>query len=290
MMQRRCTQRQFLLRPDAKTNNAFVYTLAEAAKRFGVQVILPQMMSNHYHSAVVDPEGTEVEFRERFHKLMAKSQNALRGRWENMWAAEEPCTVEVACTEDDLLEKLVYIACNPVLDGLVDRVDHWPGPRFLQALLTGRPLRATRPKHFFREHGDMPLEVELELKLPDYITDKPQFLEKLKQRVAEVETRCLRERMSSGKRVVGRRTVKRQYWGDSPSSREPRRTLRPRVAARSKWHRIALLQRNKLWEAAYRRAYERWRDGDSTAEFPYGTYRLRVFGNVHVRPGLPDQT
>jgi hypothetical protein len=29
---RRCTQREFLLRPDEETNNAFVYALAEATR------------------------------------------------------------------------------------------------------------------------------------------------------------------------------------------------------------------------------------------------------------------
>jgi hypothetical protein len=33
MITRRCTQRQFLLRPDRETNNAFTYCLIEAALR-----------------------------------------------------------------------------------------------------------------------------------------------------------------------------------------------------------------------------------------------------------------
>jgi len=33
MITRRCTQRQFLMRPDDETNNAFIYCLAEAASR-----------------------------------------------------------------------------------------------------------------------------------------------------------------------------------------------------------------------------------------------------------------
>ena len=36
MITRRCTQRQFLLRPDEQTNNAFLYCLAEAAQRCDV--------------------------------------------------------------------------------------------------------------------------------------------------------------------------------------------------------------------------------------------------------------
>jgi len=114
-MSRRCTQRQFLLRPDDETNNAFTYCLAEAAQRTDVHVILSQMESNHHHTMAYDPHGRQVEFREHFHKMLAKSQNALRGRWENLWSSEEPYTVEVM-SADDLLDKLVYIATNPVKD------------------------------------------------------------------------------------------------------------------------------------------------------------------------------
>lgn len=42
IIQRRCTQRQFLLRPGDETNNAFTYLLAEASQRFGIDVIPPQ--------------------------------------------------------------------------------------------------------------------------------------------------------------------------------------------------------------------------------------------------------
>src|SRR5215212_10204097 len=35
LITRRCTQRQFLLRPDRDTNNAFTYCLIEAAQRCG---------------------------------------------------------------------------------------------------------------------------------------------------------------------------------------------------------------------------------------------------------------
>jgi hypothetical protein len=44
---RRCTQRQFLLRPDDKVNQALEYCLAEAAMRFGVTVLWFMAMSNH---------------------------------------------------------------------------------------------------------------------------------------------------------------------------------------------------------------------------------------------------
>jgi len=106
MITRRCTQRQFLLRPDQPTNAAFTYCL----------------------------------------------MNALRGRWENFWSSEQVCVVKLVGREA-VMDKLVYTATNPVQDHLVDRAHHWPGINGLPALLAGRCLRATRPRHFFRPEG-----------------------------------------------------------------------------------------------------------------------------------------
>jgi putative transposase len=278
---RRCTQRQFLLRPDAETNNNFTYCLAEAAQRFGIVIILSQMESNHHHTILYDPDGREVEFREHFHKMVAKSQNALRGRWENLWSSEESCVIEVL-TAEDLLDKLVYTATNPVKDGLVERVHHWPGPNFVHALLSGRRMTARRPRHFFRAHGVMPPEIELEVKFPDHLERRAELLVELRRRIALVEETCARVRAQTGRKVLGRRSVLRQSWRDSPTTREPRRGLRPRVAARNPWRRIMALQRNMEWQAAYRDARTKWLAGASVT-FPFGTYWLLRFAHVRVQ-------
>jgi hypothetical protein len=183
---------------------------------------------------------------------------------------------------EDLLNKLLYIAINPVKDGLVENVSDWPGPKFVAALLSGKPMHALRPKHFFRDDGPMPEAVELVLKLPDDFPDKEAFLAELARRIQRVEEVWKKKRAKSGRRVLGRRRVLRQSWRDSPTTREPRRGRRPRVAARSKWHRIAVLQRNKQWEKEYRDARTKWL-AKLPVEFPYGTYWLERFAKVAVK-------
>jgi hypothetical protein len=84
-----------LLRPDPATNNAFLYCLIAAAVRCEIGVLLPCAMSNHYHVVIFDRAGRYPEFIEHFHKLLARSQNALRGRWENFWSPT-PAGVSVA--------------------------------------------------------------------------------------------------------------------------------------------------------------------------------------------------
>jgi len=50
LLTRRCTQRQFLLRPDPATNNAFLYCLIDAALHCEIEVLLAYAASNHYHA------------------------------------------------------------------------------------------------------------------------------------------------------------------------------------------------------------------------------------------------
>lgn len=277
---RRCTQRQHLLRPDPVTNETFLYCLAEAAQRYGIRVVLPVAMSNHHHTVVYDPEGRIIEFTEHFHKMLAKALNAHRGRWENLWSSEPPCLVQLV-EEQDVLDKLVYVALNPVKAGLVERVHHWPGVHGLAALLNGRPLVARRPRQFFRATGSMPEEVTLELSLPPHIEDVDGFLRALRERVAAEEARLGAERRRAGRSVLGRRGVLQQDWRSRPTSQEPRRGLRPRVAARSVWARVEALQHNRAFINAYRAARAAWLAG-LEAVFPAGTYWLRRFARVTV--------
>lgn len=282
MLTRRCTQRQFLLRPDEETNNAFTYCLAEAAQRFEIEVILPQQMSNHHHTTLFDRHGRIIEFTEHFHKMLAKCINALRGRWENLWSTESPCIVELVDVAD-VIDKIVYVATNPVLDDLVERVHHWPAAKFVPAMLAQRTVAAHRPKFFFRDDGFMPESVELTLTIPPELGCAAEMLGHIAARIELVELEHMRRRAETGKRILGRRCVLRQSWRDSPTSREPRRNLRPRVAARSKWSRVAALRRNREFQHAYRYARTLWLLG-KTVTFPAGTYWLQRFAGVAVEP------
>jgi REP element-mobilizing transposase RayT len=281
MITRRCTQRQFLLRPDKETNNAFLYCLADAAQRCNIAVLLTCAMSNHHHTVIFDRDGTVPAFTEHFHKLLAKCQNAWRGRWENFWASEQVCVVHLV-DPVDVMHKLVYVATNPVKDRLVEKAHHWPGVNGLAALLGGHTLHATRPRHFFRATGPMPAAVTLTLALPPELGDSQPLLDELRAQVATTEAAAAAERLRTGARVLGRRMVLRQSWHACPTSLEPRRNLRPRLAARSQWARLEAIRRNREFLAAYRNARAHWLGGAKVA-FPAGTYWLRRFAHVPLQ-------
>jgi REP element-mobilizing transposase RayT len=282
MVTRRCTQRQLLLRPDRETTKAFLYCLAFAAQRAEMRVLAFLAHSNHHHTIVIDTHGRMPEFLESFHKLVAKHQNALRGRWENFWASEATSVVELMGPED-ILAKMTYVLTNPVKDGLIDRADQWPGASSLRANLNGKPLSARRPTRFFRKDGDLPGSVTLNIEQPPGLDDlgSAEWRKLLADRIRVSEAAARDERYTGGRRILGRAEVLRQRPTDRPQSQEPRRQMNPRVASVNKWARIETIQRNKAFVAAYRAARNLWKIGVA-AFFPEGTYWLRRFAGVPI--------
>lgn len=285
MITRRCTQRQFLMRPDRETNNAFIYCLAEAAARYRIDVLFTVAMSNHHHTGIFDREGNYPEFLEHFHKLFAKCQNALRGRWENFWSSEQTSVVRLV-DPDDVIDKLVYALSNPVKDGLVEKAHHWPGVSSLEYHRHGTMLTATRPRHFFREDGGMPQSVTLSFARPpgfDRMSDGD-LRRLLEERILRVELHAHEERRRTGRSVLGRRGVLNQLWSDRPATHEPRRALDPRLAARNKWGRIEALLRSRSFRDAYAAARATFIAGTRDVLFPSGTYWLRRFASALCAP------
>ena len=121
----------------------------------------------------------------------------------------------------------------------------------------------------------------LRFTVPEELGDTATVLGDIRERIAAVEAEQTLMREDTGRNVLGRRAVLRQSWSGSPTTFEPRRNLRPRVAARSKWSRIAALLRNHAFVKAYQRARAAMLMGISVP-FPPGTYWLRRFVGVPV--------
>lgn len=282
---RRCTQRAFLLKPCEMTNQAFLYCLGEAAERCNVALHWVQVLSNHYHLGCYDSEGRFPELIEQLHKMVAKVMNAHWGRWENFWATEQTSVVELVEPHDSF-DKMIYSLTNPVKDHLVERVTDWPGASSLDAQLFAKDITVRRPHKFFADDGAMPEEVTLRFTRPrgfEHLSHEA-WVDKIRQAIAEREASAARDRAERGIGIVGRKQIRRQSPFDSPNSHAPRRKLSPRVAAKNKWRRIEVLQRNKRWQLAYAEALKAYRTGEKPAVFPAGTYKLRVQYNVACEP------
>jgi len=292
MITRRCTQQLFLLRPDDATNQAFLYCLALAASLFNIGVLVSCAMSNHHHTVIYDRDGTYPQFIEYFHRLVARSQNVLRGRRENFWSSHQTSVVRLV-DPIDVMRKIIYSAVNPVKDHLVERCADWPGVNTYGDLIAGRELTIERPKHFFRDAGPTPPRVTLRCEIPAALgVNSEAFLRELSGAVSAEEQRLLRQRQREGKRVLGARAICSQSWSSSPDKlawergRRPKRLvstfrISPRVAARDPWSRLEALVRNQEFVDRYRKARSAWLD-DKAVTFPPGTYWLKRFMRVAV--------
>jgi putative transposase len=283
MFTRRCSERRFFLRPDSTTNNAFWYCLGWAAKTHGMVLHAAVAMSNHVHVVATDPRGAYPNFLRDFHGLLARVVNAARGRWEHFWDANQASAVLLA-DEAAQADKLAYVLANPV--GLVKLAADWPGATALHSVLTGVPVTATRPEHFFRDEknrGAMPESVTLTFAPPPTLADRSrqEYVALVRAAVARIEAESDERHRTSSTAVLGPRRVQAQSWADRPGGSEPRGQLSPHVACRDKWLRIERIEANRTFQELYRAAFDDFRKGIETI-FPFGTWLMRFRAVVRV--------
>ena len=285
MVTRRCTQRQFLLRPDEETNQAILYCVGVAAREFGVELHGLTAMSNTVCINCRDVRGEGPAFRQYLMSLLARFMNVHRSRREAFWSSDEPSVVEL-CDEGAELELLVYNLTDPVRQQLVDKVHNWPGVSSLRYQLAGKPIRVARPKKFFRDNGEMPDEVELRFVPPPRWAhlSETEWSTLLEQRIKAAEATAAEKRRANGRRIAGRKSVRRRSPTSRPDSPSSRGNLNPRIACRDKLKRLAALDRLKRFQQRYAEALQLLTEGVRDVIFPAGTWQLARLGLVRCEP------
>jgi REP element-mobilizing transposase RayT len=271
LVTRRCTQRQFLLKPSKIVNEVFLYVLALAAERYDIRIHAYCVLSNHVHIVLSDPNATLPAFQQFLDGVVARALNAFHGRWENFWAPDTYSAVKVATTSD-VLDKVTYVLANPVAAGLVPHGKQWPGlwsaPEKIDTSIEVR-----RPDFFFSRNGTLPEKVTLHLSRPPGFQSTKAFRRDLSASLAEREHRAALEHRGI---FLGVTRVLAQDPTSRPRTGEPRRGLNPHLAARDKWKRLELLHALVDFLRSYHDAWLARRNGRPKVVFPYGTYQLRV--------------
>jgi REP element-mobilizing transposase RayT len=274
MITRRCSERRFFLQPTPLVSQVYGYLLAVAGARTGVLLHAVCVQGNHTHVIATDPDKRIPAFYEYLHGLVARHLNASRGRWEAMWASEETTRVRL---EDvgAVIDETVYTLCNPVSSHLVERASDWPGLRMWWA---DEPVVIERPEGFFSDDTSLPDEVTLRFVPPLALAglDGDDGVGRLRRALDEREDQIRRKAFVLKRSFLGLRALADQHWSESPESFARRRGLRPRVATKNKWRRIAAIQRDRAFVATYAACRERWLAGDRDIEWPPGTYKMRV--------------
>ncbi len=279
LLTRRCFGRMFLLRPSNLTNEVFQYILAVAAGRTGILIHAFCVLSNHFHAVVTDPRGNLPVFEQYLDSLVARSLNALLGRWESFWAPGSYSAVALV-EPKDILDKMAYVLANPTAAGLVRHGSEWPGLWSSPGRIGAGSVTVKKPEHFFRAKGPMPETAELELTCPPGFDSVAELRRQLASDVKVLEDEAARALGKEGRAFLGARKAKVQRPEARPAGAEPRRGLNPRIACRDRWKRAEALQRLESFLEAYREAWRKYADGARDMLFPRGTYWMKVAHGV----------
>lgn len=283
MVTRRTTGRQFLLKPVPLVKQTFGYCLGYAANRYNVRIHAYCVMTNHYHIVLTDPDGRLPDFLSWFNEFVARALNRLWDRAESFWAPGSYSAIRLE-TADDVIEKMVYTLTNPVKALLVMKSSNWPGA---SSRLVAFDSKTTfkRPSMFFSRKGAMPASSTLRLETPmQFVGRETELRVQINERISEVEADFKRSAQKQRASFAGAGAVLKVQHFDRPRTPTISKSINPHVASRNPIALKVALLRLKAFRHEYIQARERFRAGDASVIFPYGTFAMRRFARIEDEP------
>ena len=283
----RTIQSRYLLRPDPLLNDIVLGVLAQAQRLYPVQISAFFVASNHYHLLAWVPDAKRMaDFMGYFQTNVAREITRLRKWRDKIWSRRYEAIV-ISDEPAAQVDRLRYVLANGVKEGLVARVEDWPGISLVRSVLHGDPVRGTwfnrTAEHRARLRGEdfeprrYATDETVELsQLPCWRHLSPgSYRELVAGLVREIDAEAAAERKRTGREPLGAEAILRQHPHTCPN--KTKKSQAPRFHAASKAAREGLRQAYGLFLAAFREAAERLKAGDFMAKFPNGCFP----------PGLP---
>jgi REP element-mobilizing transposase RayT len=283
----RTVQGRLLLVPSPQLNDIILGVLGRAQRLHPVEVVAYAFASNHFHALLqVDNAKQLSDFMCYLSGNLAKEIGRRTGWKEKVWGRRYQAIV-ISEEEEMQVARLRYILSHGVKEGLVARVEEWPGVHCAVPLMTGAEVLGTwfdRTREYNArlrgkelEKGESAsTEVVVLSPLPCWSHLAPEvYRERIREMVREIDEAAAAVRAESLIPPLGADGVRSQ----NPETR-PRRIKKSPAPP---FHALRKAVRKALWEAyghfvaAFREAAERWREGDRGAAFPVGSFP----------PGLP---
>jgi hypothetical protein len=272
---------RFLLRPDPTTNDLVLGVLGRAQALYGVRIFAFTAMSNHMHALLgVDDAAQLAAFMQHLLANIAK-EVGRHHRWQGPFWSRRYRSIVVADAESQA-GRLRYVLCQGLKEGLIDRVDRWPGASTTTALIRGTTPRGVwidRTAQFeARRRGVRPDPLQTEQIYPIRLAQLPAFVDKsadeyrgyLRELVREEERAVQMDRASAGKTtILGARRILEQDPHGAPPDVE--RSPAPLVHAACLAVREAFRNAYRAFVDAFRTAAKCLRDG-AQAAFPDGAF------------------
>ena len=286
----RTIQSRYLLRPDPALNDIVLGVLGRTQRRHPVEISAFFVASNHYHLLIRVPDAKRMaDFMGYFQNNLARKVGRLRKWRDKVWSRRYEAIV-VSDESAAQVDRLRYVLANGVKEGLVARVEDWPGISLVKSMLSGEPARGTwfnrtaeyraelRGEDFEPRRYATEETVELS-QLPCWRHLSPEmYRELISGLIQEIDAEAAAERKRTGRQPLGAVAILRQHPHTCPN--KTKKSPAPRFHAATKAAREAFRTAYGAFLAAFREAAERLKAGDRLARFPNGCFP----------PGLPFVT
>ena len=278
----RCFQGRFLMRPSHEVNQLIGGVLVKAMDRQpAIKVYAFNFLSNHFHMLLAGPESDPCSIAAFIGYVKINIARAV-GRvhhWRGSFF-ERRYSAEPVLDDGALVERVRYTFLNGVKEGLVERVEDWPG-------LTSLPEHRGRVREFAwydrtawhkaGRTGEIPKTLyqmrvaPLEFNDPKSAVDSARLIAGI---VKDINTNAATYR--GDKPVLGKAGILAQDPHAAP--RKPERSPRPtcHVSGTKKERADAIKkhkEKYKAFEARYQVAAEKTLIGDGRAEYPEHCFR-----------------
>jgi REP element-mobilizing transposase RayT len=261
--------------------------LGRAQRLHPVEISAFFVASNHYHLLAWFPDAERMsEFMGYFQTNAAREVGRLRKWRDKVWSRRYEAIV-ISDEPAAQVDRLRYVLADGVKEGLVARVEDWPGISLVKSALNGEPIlgtwfdRTEEHKARLRREDFGPRRYATEetvvlSHLPCWRHLSPEMYRDLVAGlVREIEADAAAERKRTGREPFGVEAILRQHPHTCPE--KTKKSPAPHFHAATKAAREALRKAYGLFLAAFREAAERLKAGDRMAKFPNGCFP----------PGLP---
>lgn len=281
----RTVDRQFLLRPDEINRNIFGACIGRAQQKYPVEIYWFEQNVNHAHPGIAPIRGQEDNVSRFFQNFGSNLARALNRRWERegaLWTGRVRC--EPILDDAKMEDRLIYAVTNPVRDGMVDRMSHYPGFSVYRHLAHGEPLRYSYIDYaLWWKHGgphntqplfDYERWVDVDISpLPAWVDlTVSQRQTRFRNLVRDAEDEQRERRALEGRTVVGVLGIKQLEPRDKP--RNPKKSGRqPLCHVSCADQRREFKRRYQAMLKAHAMASARYRSGELDTEFPPYTFR-----------------
>ena len=260
--------------------------LAKYQSKRNVKLFAFNLQGNHPHIMAQYPDCNRAAFMRDFNARIAwlskfHIKELGRGKfWERRYSSQ------VLPRNQDIEEYFFYCALQPVLSGLVEKIEDYSGYNSFHDAVSGidRTFQVVNWAAYNNAKRFNP-EVEIQQytkeytlhyeRLPGYEHLSQSEYKKLMYRKLEGRRKAIvKKRLKGGKAFLGKQALLRTRRGSAPkeTKRSTRYSHRPLVLTSCKKTRHFFLNQYFSILALYKRASKRFLKGILKVVFPYGTY------------------